>query len=868
MLTKIILLNCAKYDQGVITIDDVESIQIVGRNNLGKTTLISVLNFLYLPSQKDWNFDHNPKETLNFYFKKLDKNYILFEIYKDGYFCILMKRGLNNDLEYYKISSSYDEIKDKIIDNSTLLNFDDIQANLLSEISKLDINKYKSLLYGHTKRDKTVLWLKENKQNVFSKIYRYLLDITQIDNVAVKESLLVVDNREKIKREFTNIDNENIQSMQKQQKIIERLKKVKQAFGDFKNIVSEFSIKTKIIRDDYSSFYGLYKSEKNRLDDIIISSKDKIKDIEERQIKPLEVKRDDLNKKQGELSVSIKNLKDEIAKVNKSIELIESYDDIRLLTASWENLNAQIDMKKYQLESIKREEYTLHKIEGLINQEKNEKEKLTKQINNYDNLLIHHISKNPQNKRIINTVLSKEILELDKESILKVATSANSDNLKIFDGEIDISSIEIMDFITIESLQEKLKKIDENINKYLEIKYNIENYNNIKTDINNLEKEVSLISKQIKEIESIPHLVDLLTKLSQEKSVMDEQLEEIFTTQEINKTTLIQAKHLAKEQEQKEQNAKERLSVLNSYFMNFSDELRDMQEGDSTREVDVEIDELFKRIKNLRADIAKLRESKNYIFADLKHTLQKEHAQEDDFIKEVEEEIDTIKDKENTIFELVQNITNEISSPTKTFLRELEDFEKYIVSVNSAFKKYKVSNIETIEIKLVKNEKIIYDLKQIADIKKDDLFDFNEDSSSSYEEQISILKDYISKSKVFRLSDLFDVAFVINAKEANLSKQIESTGTDKILKIMLFILIIKNIIIQDEDNKLVIYVDELSAVDDENSAELIRICKENNLIPIFASPDKKMNIQKYYDLQELSNGQIVVDENRAIIWQK
>ena len=225
MLTKIILLNCAKYEQGIITIDDVESIQIVGRNNLGKTTLISVLNFLYLPSQKDWNFDHNAKETLNFYFKKLDKNYILFEIYKDGYFCILMKRGLNNDLEYYKIDSSYDDIKDKIIEKSKLLKFDDIQANLVGNIAKLDNKKYKSLLYGHSKRDKTILWLKENKQNVFSKVYRYLLDITQIDNVAVKESLLVADNREKIKREFTNTDSDNIQSMQKQQKIIERLKK-------------------------------------------------------------------------------------------------------------------------------------------------------------------------------------------------------------------------------------------------------------------------------------------------------------------------------------------------------------------------------------------------------------------------------------------------------------------------------------------------------------------------------------------------------------------------------------------------------------------------------------------------------------------
>jgi len=868
MLTKIILLNSAKYEQGIITIDDVESIQIVGRNNLGKTTLISVLNFLYLPSQKDWNFDHNSKETLNFYFKKLDKNYILFEIYKDGYFCILMKRGQNNDLEYYKISSSYDDIKDKIIENSKLLKFDDIQASLVSNIAKLDNKKYKALLYGHSKRDKTVLWLKEGKQNVFSKIYRYLLDITQIDNIAVKESLLVADNREKTKREFTSTDSDNIQNMQKQQKTIERLKNIKSSFLDFKEVFTEFTIKTKIIKDAYIDFFSLYNCEQRELENIKETLEDKIKEIKEEQIKPLEEERDNLNKREGGLNADIKNLESEINAKIKIKTHIESYDAISLLAASEGNLNVQINTKKYQLEFIKQEKYTLNKIEHLLNQQEIEKKELSKQIDNYDNLLIHHISDNPNIKKIINSVLSHEVLNLDKENILKVISSINQGRLKLFDGEIDISTIKEVDFITIESLHEKLRIINETIDKYLQIKDNIQNFNKISTDIINLEAEVSLISKQIKEIESLPCLVDDITKIEQKKSDLDEQLNEVVTRLKKIKTSLDKAESAAKEEGRKEQKANNRLAILNAYFMNFNDELEGMDNTDNKDIVDKNIDELTKDIKSLRTELSKLKDDKNRRFSNLKHILQKEHAIESDFIKEVEEEIDTIKDKEGTISELIQNITNEISAPTKTFLRELEDFEKYIVSVNTAFKKYKVSNIDTIEIKLVKNEKIIHDLQQIADISKDDLFDFERENEESYEEQINILKAYINKSKVFRLSHLFDVAFVINGKEANLSKQIESTGTDKILKIMLFILIIKNIIIQDEDNRLVVYVDELSAVDDDNSAELIRICKENNLIPIFASPDKKMHVQKYYDLQELSNGQIVVDENRAILWQK
>ena len=868
MLTKIILLNCAKYERGVISIDDVASIQIVGRNNLGKTTLISVLNFLYLPSQKDWNFDHNAKETLNFYFKKLDKNYILFEIYKDGYFCVLMKRGLNNDLEYYKINSSYDDIEDKIIENSKLLKFDDIQANLLGNIAKLDTKKYKTLLYGHSKRDKTILWLKENKQTVFSKIYRYLLDITQIDNRAVKESLLVADNREKIVREFTNVDNDNIVNMQRQQKNIERLRNVKEPFNNFKIIFSEFQAKSEIIEEAYACFKYLYIQEETKLSEIIDSTKSKIEEIEQKEVHPLENEKNLLLQEKGSVNFAMKNSMVSLTQCLEQKAVIEGYDDINLLLATKSNFTSQIDTMKYNLESIKRESYTLENIDRLLQQKASEKTKLTKQIDNYENLLIHHISKDENVKKMLASVLSKDVLHLDKKDILKSITDVESDVLDIFDGKIDLSHIGSKAFVTVESLQKELYKIDEEIGKYTQIKRNIENAREIELEIKRIGQELDSVNKQIEAIKSLPILIDEIEKLEKDKEKSLKRQEEIDEGLKKNSERLKEAEKLMHNEHKREEQSKERLSLIRTYFMNFNEELIDIDANCVGDEVTKSIDDLAKEIKSLKKDLLQLKEKKNELFNTLKHSLQKEHALESAFIKEVEEEFDTIKDKEKTISELVQNITNEISAPTKTFLRELEDFEKYIVSVNTAFKKYKVSNIDTIEIRLIKNAEIIADLQQIADINKENLFDFSSDNETDYEQQITILKEYIHQSKSFRLSDLFDIAFVINGKEANLSKQVESTGTDKILKIMLFILIIKNIIIQDEDNRLVVYVDELSAVDDANSAELIRICQENNLIPIFASPDKKMTVQKYYDLQELRNGQIVVDEKRATLWQK
>jgi ribosomal protein S18 len=182
--------------------------------------------------------------------------------------------------------------------------------------------------------------------------------------------------------------------------------------------------------------------------------------------------------------------------------------------------------------------------------------------------------------------------------------------------------------------------------------------------------------------------------------------------------------------------------------------------------------------------------------------------------------------------------------------------------VSRKFKKYKISDLNSVEVVLVPNESLIHDLKLISQIDRTALFNSVEDLD--YNQQLEVLKKYIAESKKIMLSDLFDIRFLINNKSVNMSKQTESNGTDRILKITLFLVIMQDLFVQDDANKLVIYVDELGEVDDDNIQGFITRCKENNFIPIFAGPDKKPNISKYYDLLALKNKQIVVDESRAI----
>tara|TARA_R110002167_G_scaffold113526_5_gene286621 strand:+ start:13558 stop:13953 length:396 start_codon:yes stop_codon:yes gene_type:complete len=110
MLKRLLIFNSDIYSKADIELDDCNSLQIVGPNNIGKSTLIYALNFLYIIDGNQMTFSGNrvgDKATINHYFPSISSSYIIFEIFKHRYYSILVKKNSEGSLEYYKIESEY-----------------------------------------------------------------------------------------------------------------------------------------------------------------------------------------------------------------------------------------------------------------------------------------------------------------------------------------------------------------------------------------------------------------------------------------------------------------------------------------------------------------------------------------------------------------------------------------------------------------------------------------------------------------------------------------------------------------------------------------------------------------------------------------
>lgn len=90
---RVVLLNAGKYEHADVELD--RSLHLAGPNNIGKTTLVHTLQFLYVDDARAMHFaDKTLEETRRYYFPGLH-SYVLFEcLCRDRRFRVVGLRGL------------------------------------------------------------------------------------------------------------------------------------------------------------------------------------------------------------------------------------------------------------------------------------------------------------------------------------------------------------------------------------------------------------------------------------------------------------------------------------------------------------------------------------------------------------------------------------------------------------------------------------------------------------------------------------------------------------------------------------------------------------------------------------------------------
>jgi energy-coupling factor transporter ATP-binding protein EcfA2 len=441
MLTSLTILNSKVYGKAEIRLNDCDSLQLVGPNNIGKSTLIYALNFLFIIDGNKMTFSgqrRGDKETLHHYFPNHNQSYIVFEIFKKSYYCILVKRNSDSELEYFKFNSEYKE-EYFVGSDKRLLKFEEVQAAIAERGVEFEQFKDKrevfNTVYQRGRRNNGVVWLEdtvktEGLSNNFSRIYRYLINTKLITNKNLKEALIIADNRENEILNFSQKNKKDIVDLRKINNEIRNLKSVKNEFDDFREVVSQYNAKARIIDQLFYGFTKNYETTLPSLQAQLVEKNQYISKINMDINEDLIPQKADFDRKIGGKESDIKSRAYSLNEKENEIKIINSFDPIELLNESLANLDKKRKEVESRITMVEVQKLNSRQIEFRIDQLNDQISRFENQVKNYSNLLINKISGNKENRKLLNAILSEEIKSLPGDQVIKaihkVTDSLNS----------------------------------------------------------------------------------------------------------------------------------------------------------------------------------------------------------------------------------------------------------------------------------------------------------------------------------------------------------------------------------------------------------------------------------------------------------
>ena len=515
----------------------------------------------------------------------------------------------------------------------------------------------------------------------------------------------------------------------------------------------------------------------------------------------------------------------------------------------------RITMVENQKLNSKQLEVKLSKLDDECN-------RLDAQIKNYDNQLIQKIAGKDEDRKLLNTIFSPEFASQSADLVKKKITKVGS-SMTIFDGEVKLpKDLKLKDIPSVKMLKDELAELKKEKTELEKLWAVALHFDKAQKELNKILEEIESVKSKLRKIEEKPAIQERSDELGKELRTMKAEKDKIEEDlnklkKEISEKTLL-LESLREETRRNE----ERIIELKKR----KQEIESFGITPTEYETTESLDEIYTKIRMSNQDRESLKTSKDRMFDALRFKTNSALADETEFIKFIEDEIACITDKEKSIDGLLGSISTQFANPAYNLRKRYEEFKAFVYNrFNESLAKTRISNIESLKIELVDNKRVLYDLERISAIENLNAqlaFEFDQG------EDLKILNQYLDSGKTIDFEDLFDIELLLDVKghlkRVDLKEQVESDGTDRMIRLVIVMAIINRLAISSPENKIALFIDEIGTIDEHNRPQLVAFCKEHNFIPIFAAPQPYDGFSKYYFIFR-SKGKINVNDKQHAV---
>lgn len=885
--SRLILLRSGKYDYGEVELSN--PLHLVGPNNVGKTSLIAVLQFLYIDDQRSMHFSREMSETRKYYFP--DQNsYILFECLTLNGYQVVGVQGLGPirgyEFKRFSYQGTYDPT-DFIDEARCVRPEEEIRSRLAAkEYRLLEPRHLRAALTGLGENRGVNLGLvpirQRNHYVRFRAVFGNLLRLAHLRQSELKDFFLEIHKGE-LQQRTINLEESyanQYSNVCREAGELEELRTIADDVQRVLDLASERGSLRRLLPSLYEAITRMYAQKEEEFS---------------RQDKNIVAHLERLNVEKQELITNKEKSEAALQEVNQSIGRILGTIERHQKEAE-EFQNYLVDFEESRLDSL---EQRMGQLDAALGQASDISLPQTKaRIAGMQAQLSRFEKQRDQFSRLAAATILQMLPEEEIENAFKLI---NPDILGLIRGE------EAVEFLSEQKIKEALEGIVGQIRDgvYLDDRIRLilsslnppdislyhdaeilgtrieehqkilareeklyeaaENAEPLKKEKQELKNEWRKVNEQLIRYRNYQKELPEFEKSKQSLSVLQNQLGDLrATTQQILERQSVL--------EDKERSLAQRLQAIKVQHDTLLQRLRKLSKPDASWPVESFSHEgedmesllsLYERKSREHADVAE--RFNEYLHSVNRRTYDKYLGEnESATLANLQAQVDALEERENAVEELWRSLVAGLQNAFKGLSHDLQTLIIRINELNRRLGRISISNLDRLRIMLREHPEWTRRIKTLIDAEIAPLF---ADKAAVSEAQ-GYLGDLLKRHQRVELAELFDLHFEVTSVDGQIRRyphldSIESNGTTITIKVLINLLLLKGLL-GDKEVAIPFYLDEASSLDQENLTAIVEEAQKMGFIAVLASPDAMEAADSLYFLRE-KNGRIMLDPKTALV---
>ena len=890
---KLILIGSGRYDYAEVELEG--TLQIVGPNNTGKTTLINTLQFLYLDDRRKMDFgSYSPEQTRDYYFPN-QYSYILFQCLGARGQCVLGWRGQSpaagGDPERFFYEGPFDP--DDFFDESNRVREPkDVTARLaIRQFTLLkNAGDHREFLQQATRGEAhgmgLVVLRDNNKYPHFRETLKDLLTLNSITQDQMRERLLMLANIPPTKialdvRDLFGADYDKI--LDRRQKIVQfkenegKVRSLVTACSERNQLQGEMIFRWSDLKAKRTAFEEHYKEKIEKLVTDADAAHTRSRELNA-QLEETRQNEKALSEKKGSLSGRIHQIKE------KEAELRDFVED--LARTGLKTLDDEIRRLENQLDEADRTspETVTAKLEHFSKLVADKKSTVT----HFDRALVNVLRQDLSDEeldplaRIFNgALLGKPVgpqgiqILKPKEFVQRLRKLGQQVDQGVYrDSQVEIPLSDLPSTLTqyadLDTVKQELAEHEATLERWQGIRDAVQQREELKSqrsakknDADQLRKNLFDWEKLQKDKEQKKHLETQLKETTHELDVLDNAIDKL-------QDRLQQEAAKKQNAENTRRNDEEQFKMVMGRFTDcqFPDfEAKEVNPDEAIPDdFDAAIAVYAKRQKRLRDLDTRIERELIEVTYALGEQFVTSH--ETETIQRLREELEALPDREEALRRDWEHHLHECRATFDQVLRQLDDIQSAKNQLNRALSKIRVSNLTELHMEVLEHTDIVGALRRLLNIEQPGLFD----DSAPLESTVDSFRKKFEANPLLNYTDLFTLRFDVTGDDGRVHRydnfrQIESHGTTITIKVLFNLLVLRSLLREDASKSLhceiPFFLDEIHSLDARNRRAILQTARSLGFIAITAAPEPVSEVDALYFLQA-QNGRIVLQRRHRI----